>query len=269
VDSRWTTFPCWLFDQKGGELYRAGFRAYWLHRKFGFDPRLETEEQNVVDNAECLQAYKPILEQANRILREQFDGKSKRYFEECDLPTQGHYWFGDCSFWLFHLFVLHNLGGAEVMPGLHVMDDVGLATSAALRALRDSEQHSEVQPTPSELPTPADVTPSQYQTVWNYAQQMWAPGIDKYKICEHLANGPGNYSECLEDLIPNVGRSAQTNRFHSVLLSLNKEIRGALALEVYRLGEQILVCEVGRKPLEHERNPKQPTTKKSTTKRNR
>jgi hypothetical protein len=106
-----------------------------------------------------------------------------------------------------------------------------------------------------------------YHNLWDYAQKMWAGGTDKFKICELISEGPGNYSECGERLIPNVRRSVQTNRFHSVVGAMNKEIRSNLGLEVYRIGEQIYVCKVGQKPPEHERKSKKPTTKKSATKR--
>jgi ElaB/YqjD/DUF883 family membrane-anchored ribosome-binding protein len=108
-----------------------------------------------------------------------------------------------------------------------------------------------------------------YQTLWDYAQKMWTSGTDKFKICEHISNGPGNYSECLEHLVPNTSRTDQTKRFHSVCGAMNKEIRAPLGLEVYRFGEQIFVCKAGRKPLEHKPKPQKTTTKKSTTKRKR
>ena len=111
-----------------------------------------------------------------------------------------------------------------------------------------------------------------YQTLWDYAQKMWAPGTDKFKICEHISKGPGNYSECLKHLVPNISsRTEKTKRFHSVCGALNNEIRAALGLEVYRFGQQIFVCEAGWKPLEHKPKlkPKKTTPKKSTTKRKR
>ncbi|MFN6303266.1 MAG: hypothetical protein ACK42H_13860 [Planctomycetota bacterium] len=121
---------------------------------------------------------------------------------------------------------------------------------------------------PTELPTSADVPPSPYQTLWDYAQRMWASDTDKFKICQHISSGPGNYSACVEELVPGVdGRTLKTNRFHAVLGVLNKEIGAELRLEVYRFGEQILVCERGRKPTGHKRKSKKTTTKKTTTKR--
>jgi hypothetical protein len=117
-----------------------------------------------------------------------------------------------------------------------------------------------------------DTPPTPYQSLWDYAQKMWTPGTDKFKICKYISNGPGNYSECLEDLVPNISRTDQTKRFHSVCGAMNKEIRVALGLEVHRptRSQQILVQEVCESPMSEERpNNRKPTIKKSTTKRKR
>jgi hypothetical protein len=119
----------------------------------------------------------------------------------------------------------------------------------------------------TKLPIPVDFQQTPYQKLWDYAQKMWTSGTDKFKICEHISNGPGKYSNCLDHLIPNVGRSDQTKRFHSVASVLNKEIKITLGLEVYRLGEQVLIREAAPKPTTKSKH--NANTKKSATKRKR
>ena len=106
-----------------------------------------------------------------------------------------------------------------------------------------------------------------YQKLWDYTKKMWAKNTDKFKICQHISSGPGNYSACVDDLVPNVSLTEKTKRFHSVLGSMNREIGPELKLEVYRFGQQVLICKVGQKPPEHKRKRSRTTTKKSTPKR--
>ncbi len=116
-----------------------------------------------------------------------------------------------------------------------------------------------------------------YHELWGYAQKMWASGTDKFKICKHISSGPGNYSACVEDLVPDVKRTDQTKRFHAVLHALNQHICDALGLRVYRLyrSQQILVERINEspnhnnKPTNRKRSTKTASKKKSTTKRKR
>jgi len=122
------------------------------------------------------------------------------------------------------------------------------------------------------LETPQQQTPpppSDYVKLWEYANKMWAKGMDKYKICESISNGPGNYSDCVEYLIPNVSRSEQTKRFHSVKGELNKAIQVGLSLEVYRDGQQVLIRKVGEQPTSQRKLKRTATKKKTNTKRKR
>ena len=120
-------------------------------------------------------------------------------------------------------------------------------------------------------PTPSETVPSEYQRLWDYAQKMWSPESDKFRICECLQNGPSGYSSLLDHLIVGVDRSKRTLRFHAVVGELNKEVRDKLGLEVYRTyrGEQVLICGAGQKPTRKKPIAKRSTTKKSTTKRKR
>jgi hypothetical protein len=113
---------------------------------------------------------------------------------------------------------------------------------------------------PSQLP---------YQKLWDYAQKMWASGTDKFKICECISTGPGNYSECVEHLITNVKRTEQTRRFHSVKDTLNADIRTELGLEIHRVGEQVLLFKAGERPTLKRKRKSATTKKKIGTKRKR
>jgi len=109
-------------------------------------------------------------------------------------------------------------------------------------------------------PPPPPPIPPQYQDLWEYATKKWARGSDFCKICESVSKGPGNYTDCVNSLLPNTNRSAQTTRFHSVVGKMNKILSVELQLGVYRVprSEQVLVQRVNRG-----------TRKKSSTKRKR
>lgn len=251
-------FPRWFFSHEL-PVFERGWWAMWLHRTFGFDPSIEDPNQKLQTNAECLRAYQPLFELTTQVLLEHYEYE-EWFIKWC--PNCRAEQFNRCGPWL--LFVLSHYKNIRKEQGVCVIDDIGIATILVLRLFKAKNQEPSLA-----VASKKNVSQGPYQTLWNYSQQKWASGSDKYKICQHITDGPGNYTECVEDLIPNVNRTDQSRRFHSVLGSLNKEIRDVLALEVYRWGAQILVCEVGRKPPEHERKPKQPTTKKSTTKRKR
>ena len=111
--------------------------------------------------------------------------------------------------------------------------------------------------------------PSEYRRLWDYAQKMWAGGTDKYKICECLQNGPAYYLDCVELLVPGVNGTHQSRRFHSVVGALNEVVKVELRLEVYKVGQQVLLCVAGQRPTQPKPTAKTPTTKKSPTKRKR
>ena len=117
--------------------------------------------------------------------------------------------------------------------------------------------------------SPSESVPNEYQRLWDYAQKMWARGTAKYKICECMKNGPGDYLDCLQLLAPGVNRTDQSRQFHSVVGALNGVVKVELRLEVYKVGQQILLCEAGQRPTRKKPIAKRPTTKKSSTKRKR
>jgi len=103
--------------------------------------------------------------------------------------------------------------------------------------------------------------PVEYLALWEYAGKTWARGSDFFNLCESLANGPANYSSCIESLIPNVSRTDQTRRFHSVVGSLNTSIRETLGLEVIRdklHKEQVIVrhVQLNLSPKTRKKSPK-------------
>lgn len=256
-------FPYWKF-RHSLPVFKRGWWAMWLHRTFGFDPSNVEPNQQIQSNSECLQAYQPLFELATQALVDHY-GNREWFIEWCLDTTCGNEKYNLCGPWL--LFLLSHYPSRKEWD-VQVIDDIGIATVHALRTLGNAITPAVGLSPPSELPTSADVPPSPYQTLWDYAQRMWASDTDKFKICQHISSGPGNYSACVEELVPGVdGRTLKTNRFHAVLGVLNKEIGAELRLEVYRFGEQILVCERGRKPTGHKRKSKKTTTKKTTTKR--
>jgi hypothetical protein len=121
--------------------------------------------------------------------------------------------------------------------------------------------------TPQQHPTPP---PSDYVKLWEYANKMWAKGTDKYKICESISNGPGDYSECVDYLVPKCDdKSLKTKRFHAVKDVLNEDIRCGLRLEVYRDGQQVLIRKVDEQPTSQRKLKRTATKKKTNTKRKR
>jgi hypothetical protein len=118
-------------------------------------------------------------------------------------------------------------------------------------------------------PPPSETVSSEYQRLWDYAQKMWARGTAKYKICECMKNGPGDYLDCVQLLAPGVNRTDQSRQFHSVVGAINDVVKVELRLEVYKVGQQVLLCEAGQRPARKKPTAKRPTTKKSTTKRKR
>lgn len=270
-------FPRWYFSD-GFPVFEQGWWAMWLHRTFGFDPSNEDPNQKLQTNAECLRAYLPLFELATKVLLEHYEYEEWfiKWCSNCKARQ-----FNSCGPWL--LFILAHYKNIRKEQDVCVIDDIGIATILALRAFKEvqnrcTSDNNQLSPQntialaeslspPSELLISADVPPCPYQKLWVYAQKTWVPGTNKFKICEYISKGPGNYTECLEHLIPNINRTAQTRRFHAVKGPMNKEIISALRLEVYRLGEQILIREVGRTP--PPKSNRKPTTKKSTAKRNR
>lgn len=264
-------FPCWYFWHHS-PIFERGWWAMWLHRTFGFDPRTKDPNQQIQKNSECLKAYQPLLELATQVLLDFYGGR-EWFFEWC--PEAKNERFNFCGPWL--LFVLAHYTNPREDDGVCVIDDIGIATISALRALRNAPTSADGLPPPTEFPTSASVTPCPYQTLWDYAQKMWASGTDKFKICQHISSGPGNYSACVADLVPDVGRTDQTKRFHAVVGVLNQQICGELGLRVYRpyRSQQILVERINESPNRNSKtaNPKRSTKKtsqkKSTTKRKR
>jgi hypothetical protein len=260
----------------------------WLHRTFGFDPSNEDPNQKLQTNAECLRAYLPLFELATQVLLEHYEYEQWfiKWCSNCKARQ-----FNSCGPWL--LFILAHYKNIRKEQDVCVIDDIGIATILALRAFKEvqnrcTSDNNQLSPQntialaeslspPSELQISADVPPCPYQTLWDYAQKMWASGTDKFKICQHISSGPGNYSACVADLVPDVGRTDQTKRFHAVVGVLNQQICGELGLRVYRpyRSQQILVERINESPNRNSKtaNPKRSTKKtsqkKSTTKRKR
>jgi hypothetical protein len=110
-------------------------------------------------------------------------------------------------------------------------------------------------------------TSDDYTNLWDYAKRTWASGTDRFKVCESISNGPGDYGKCVEDLVSNVDRTTQTRRFHAVIGPMNQQIGSELGLEVYRKGQQVLVCKVGERSTSKQKLKETTTNKKTGVKR--
>jgi hypothetical protein len=126
-------FPQWNFGCVGSEVLKRGWWAIWLHRKFGYDPEVTAEKQNLRSNSECLAAYFPILALATDVLIHQFYDAEEWFCEGGHVYD--HRW-QCCSPWL--LFLLSTIRSRRDVRNRHVIDDIGLASSIVLRSMRDS-----------------------------------------------------------------------------------------------------------------------------------
>ena len=103
---------------------------------------------------------------------------------------------------------------------------------------------------------------SDYQKLWKYAKKNWLPVSGNFRIAESIKDGPGNYQDCIDKLLPpthKMGRTRQTKFFHSVKGALNPILREEFGFEVFRDNEEVVIRN-WVKPL----STKKKITKKST-----